>query len=251
MHHLRFPPEGASIRIETGVRQGDTISPFYDPMIAKVVTKGTNRNDALDMLVSALAVTEVAGSTVNTAFLSALAQDEDFASGDVDTGLIGRKQEALTALAESSARLKALAALRVASTDETTSNDPWASLTGYAHFGLTAKAISLGESGEISVSLTAETNGAWRAEVDEQTVRFSPTSLPEALASAVAWPGLVTVFDGAVSHTFIARYPIDEAADADGGAGSLRAPMPGLVKLVRAKAGSKSARAIRSSSSKR
>lgn len=239
LHHLRFPPEGSSIRIETGVRQADTISPFYDPMIAKIVTKGSDRKAALDMLVSALDVTEVAGSTVNTAFLSALARDGDFANGDVDTGLIARKQEALTALPAASARIKALAALRVASIDETTSNDPWTTLSGYAHFGSTAKAISLGESGEISVSLTAETNGVWRAEVDEQTVRFSPTSLPEALASAVAWPGHVTVFDGAVSHTFIARDPIDEAADADGGAGSLRAPMPGLVKLVRAEAGSK------------
>nr|WP_044551243.1 acetyl/propionyl/methylcrotonyl-CoA carboxylase subunit alpha [Mesorhizobium japonicum] len=239
LYHLRFPPEASSIRIETGVRQGDTISSFYDPMIAKIVTKGSDRKDALELLVSALAVTEVAGSTVNTAFLSALAQDEDFATGDVDTGLIARKQGALTALAEASARSKALAALRVASVDEATSNDPWASLTGYDHFGSTAKAISLGESGEISVSLTAETNGAWRAEVDEQTIRFSPTSLPEALASAVIWPGHVTVFDGAVSHTFIARDPLDEAADAYGGAGSLRAPMPGLVKLVRAKPGFK------------
>ncbi|TGP15911.1 3-methylcrotonyl-CoA carboxylase, partial [Mesorhizobium sp. M1D.F.Ca.ET.234.01.1.1] len=98
LHHLKFPdaaPAHAAMRIETGVRAGDAISPFYDPMIAKLVVHGKDRAAALAALRKALAETEVAGSTVNTAFLAALAADADFAAGDVDTGLIGRHQDEL------------------------------------------------------------------------------------------------------------------------------------------------------------
>ncbi|TIV91114.1 MAG: 3-methylcrotonyl-CoA carboxylase, partial [Mesorhizobium sp.] len=101
LHHLKFPdvpPEGAAMRIETGVRAGDAISPFYDPMIAKLVVHGKDRTTALAALRDALARTEVAGSTVNTAFLAALVEDADFTAGDVDTGLISRHQETLIAL---------------------------------------------------------------------------------------------------------------------------------------------------------
>src|SRR5690606_9464082 len=96
LHHLRFP-EGPRLRIETGVREGDAISPFYDPMIAKLVTHGPTRQAALNALSDALARTEIAGSVVNTAFLAALAADPDFAAGNVDTGMIGRRQAEMTA----------------------------------------------------------------------------------------------------------------------------------------------------------
>ena len=65
-------------------------------MIAKLVVHGRDRAAALGRLSSALRHTEIAGSTTNLAFLAALAADPDFAAGDVDTGLIARKQDALT-----------------------------------------------------------------------------------------------------------------------------------------------------------
>ena len=92
------------MRVETGVRAGDAISPFYDPMIAKLVVHAGDRKAALDALVEALEETEIAGSITNIAFLAALGRDADFAAGDVDTGLIGRKQEALTAPRPATAR---------------------------------------------------------------------------------------------------------------------------------------------------
>src|SRR5690606_31577888 len=73
LHHLRFPAETETLRIETGVREGDAVSPFYDPMIAKLVVHGEDRASALKALSDALARTEIAGSVVNTAFLAALA----------------------------------------------------------------------------------------------------------------------------------------------------------------------------------
>ncbi|WP_292447920.1 biotin carboxylase N-terminal domain-containing protein, partial [Mesorhizobium sp.] len=121
LYHLKFPdtpPEDAAMRIETGVRAGDAISPFYDPMIAKLVVHARDRTTALGALRKALARTEVAGSTVNTAFLAALAADADFAAGDIDTGLIGRHQDALVAVPPPSD--EAIAAAALAATDAST-----------------------------------------------------------------------------------------------------------------------------------
>ncbi|WP_284164447.1 biotin carboxylase N-terminal domain-containing protein [Frigidibacter sp. SD6-1] len=109
--HLKFP-QGA--RSETGVRQGDRISPWYDPMIAKIVTHGPTRLAALNRLERALAATEVAGTVTNLAFLGALARHEGFRAGAVDTGLIARDIEALTAAPPVPFIARALAALGAA-----------------------------------------------------------------------------------------------------------------------------------------
>ncbi len=114
LHHLMFPDSAAArteIRVETGVRAGDMISPYYDPMIAKLVVHGADRPSALAALSDALEATEVAGSVTNLAFLARLARDADFSSGDVDTGLISRKQEALTSLVMPSREIVATALL--------------------------------------------------------------------------------------------------------------------------------------------
>ncbi|WP_313135417.1 acetyl/propionyl/methylcrotonyl-CoA carboxylase subunit alpha [Paracoccus jeotgali] len=90
--HLEFPQQA---RIETGVRSGDTISPWYDPMIAKLVCWGPTRAIALGSLERALIDTEVAGAVTNLDFLTALTRHEGFRAGDVDTGLIERDLDAL------------------------------------------------------------------------------------------------------------------------------------------------------------
>ena len=90
--HLEFAP-GA--RADSGVRRGDAISPFYDPMIAKLITQGATRDIALKRMGQALAGTQVAGTVTNLAFLGALCAHEGFGKGEVDTGLIGRDLESL------------------------------------------------------------------------------------------------------------------------------------------------------------
>jgi 3-methylcrotonyl-CoA carboxylase alpha subunit len=91
--HVAFP-HGA--RVDTGVRAGDRISAHYDPMIAKLTTHAASRAEALFRLRQALGRTHIAGTATNLDFLQALCRDPDFAAGRVDTGLIGRKQAALT-----------------------------------------------------------------------------------------------------------------------------------------------------------
>ncbi|MTH79537.1 acetyl-CoA carboxylase biotin carboxylase subunit [Paracoccus aestuariivivens] len=109
--HLHFP---GGARIESGVRPGDTISPWYDPMIAKVVTHGATRAIALRALEAALCDTEVAGSVTNLDFLIALTRHKGFGQGEVDTGLIARDLGALTEAAEPDPATRALAVLGLA-----------------------------------------------------------------------------------------------------------------------------------------
>jgi len=93
---LQFP-EGEGIRIDTGVEAGDTVTPFYDPMIAKVIAHGATRDEALDRLGAALGETIVAGPRTNLAFLKKLTEAQGFREGPFDTGFIERNISALGA----------------------------------------------------------------------------------------------------------------------------------------------------------
>lgn len=241
LHHLAFPdnaPEGASMRVETGVRAGDAISPFYDPMIAKLVVHAKDRQAALDALGTALSQTEIAGSTVNTAFLAALAADADFSAGDVDTGLIGRHQEALTAVAPPRSEIVAAAALAAAGAGALPpSNDPWSSLAGYAHFHSIARRTRLrhGED-DILARVSVRPDGRFEVALDAPYDSVNSHDL-RAAPRLARWPGHVTVFEGAVGYSFLVPDPLARTDEAAAASGSLRAPMPGVVKLVRAAKG--------------
>ncbi|MBM2711282.1 acetyl/propionyl/methylcrotonyl-CoA carboxylase subunit alpha [Mesorhizobium caraganae] len=241
LHHLAFPdkaPEGATMRIETGVRAGDAISPFYDPMIAKLVVHARDRQAALDALGTALSQTEIAGSTVNTAFLAALAADTDFSAGDVDTGLIGRHQEALTTVAPPSGEIVAAAALAAAGAGALPpSDDPWSSLAGYAHFHAVARRTRLSHGEDyILARVSVRPDGRFEVALDAPYDSVNSHDL-RAAPRLARWPGHVTVFEGAVGYSFLVPDPLARTDEAAAASSSLRAPMPGLVKLVRAAKG--------------
>ncbi len=94
LSHLRFP---ADARIDSGIRAGDRVSPWYDPMIAKIITWGQDREAAFAAMDKAMAETELAGIESNLGFLRNLNADTDVRAGHVDTGLIERKLDALAA----------------------------------------------------------------------------------------------------------------------------------------------------------
>ncbi len=109
--HLAFPPESARLRIDSGVDAGGEVTPFYDPMIAKLVVHGPDRDGALHLLRQALAATQIAGVTTNVGFLGRIAACEAFSRAKLDTGLIERNREALFPPgAPASAEMLALAA---------------------------------------------------------------------------------------------------------------------------------------------
>ena len=245
LHHLAFPTEtaaGTELRVETGVRQGDAISPYYDPMIAKLVTHGPDRATALAALAQAVQRTDVAGCVTNATFLAALATDADFASGDIDTGLIGRKQEALTTSAVPSSRAVALAALAASGAKALeAANDPWASLPGYAHFNPMSRRVSLAYAGDESIAhVAARPDGRFEVTPESSDGFVLKAGANDTPGATVAiWPGHVTVFENGRSFDFAISDPFARAAEIGEGTSSMRAPMPGLVKLVRSAKGDK------------
>ncbi|MFI4996079.1 MAG: acetyl/propionyl/methylcrotonyl-CoA carboxylase subunit alpha [Hyphomicrobiales bacterium] len=91
-------PTGEGIRVDAGVEEGGEVTPFYDPMIAKLISHGASREEALERLSAALANTIVAGPRCNVAFLKSLVDTEEFREGAVDTGFIDRNLERLGAV---------------------------------------------------------------------------------------------------------------------------------------------------------
>ena len=95
LRRLRPPVESENVRIDTGVREGDEVSMFYDPMIAKLITSDRNRETALRRLCIALESYEIAGVITNVHFLASVARHDAFATGDLETNFIEKYKKEL------------------------------------------------------------------------------------------------------------------------------------------------------------
>ncbi|NCP20126.1 MAG: acetyl/propionyl/methylcrotonyl-CoA carboxylase subunit alpha [Erythrobacter sp.] len=107
LHHLDLGHEG---RIETGVEEGDEISPHYDPMVAKLVAWGETRDDAIDQLIAMTDGVEIWPVRTNAAFLGNALGEDDFADALLDTGFIEEKGDALLADPQPDDAIRAAAA---------------------------------------------------------------------------------------------------------------------------------------------
>ena len=123
-------PEGTA-RVDTGVREGDTVTAHYDPMIAKVIVHDRTREGALAKLRNALDATRIAGTVTNLAFLRALLADPDFAAGRVDTGLIERGMDRFAPEETEPPEAVMLAALAAMGLPGEAGDDPWQALAGW------------------------------------------------------------------------------------------------------------------------
>ena len=223
LEHLRF----GDARIDTGVREGDEISPFYDPMIAKLTVHGADRTHALKALDEALSGTQIAGTVTNIAFLKALGRHAGFAAGDVDTGLIARDIDVLTVAPVPCTRCRSVAAITALnlSGDGFTLWEPMRHLIAMENDGEVIEAwVSVAGIGTFDVVLgdvrhrVVLRDGRWS--VDGAIVQ----------AEAVRTTSGVSVFWGNTYHFTVAD-PLDRAGDV-GGDDVTRAPMPGVVKAV-------------------
>lgn len=234
LEHLKFPDWARS---DSGVRQGDAISPFYDPMISKVIVHGPTRAIALKRIEAALEETEVGGTVTNLAFLGSLARHEGFSAGDVDTGLIGRDLDALTAVSEPSKQNVALAGLKASGlmdqADKQTGFSLWTPLGHEVELRL--------QDQEIGVQLRALGRQVFEVSVDGAVVDVAYSQghwiVDGQKAPRVALHGhKVTVFqNGGLSFDVVD--PLDRATGAAGNGNVIEAPMPGLVRAVLTKAG--------------
>ncbi|MEO1107728.1 MAG: acetyl/propionyl/methylcrotonyl-CoA carboxylase subunit alpha [Pseudomonadota bacterium] len=231
--HLRFPVE---CRADSGVRAGDTISPWYDPMIAKVIVHGPTRAVALEQLHRALQATEVAGTVTNLSFLGALTRHTGFASGDVDTGLIARDLDELVRAVPPRPETLVAAAMRVSNLVDMRAD------AGFSLWAPLHRAVQL-ISGEDHIELDVQVISAERQEwhvgetvvtAQRQDGRWLINGKPMPYV-AVTGPR-ITVFED-YGQSFDLVDPLDREASAAGDTNLIEAPMPGLVKAVFAVAG--------------
>ncbi|SEK35566.1 3-methylcrotonyl-CoA carboxylase alpha subunit [Roseovarius azorensis] len=234
LSHLVFPLD---CRADSGVRAGDEISPWYDPMIAKVITHGPTRAVALGRLAAALKGTEVAGTVTNLAFLGALARHEGFARGEMDTGLIGRDIDRLVVPPVAGPHEVALAVLAALGLLEAAEDE-----VGFVLWQPLEREVRLVHEGaEIAVRLRSLGPDAHDLQVGESTVEARRVGgrwrLDGQPAPGVAVDGRrITVF-AQYGLGFDLVDPLAREGAAGGNAALIEAPMPGLVKAVYAKAG--------------
>jgi 3-methylcrotonyl-CoA carboxylase alpha subunit len=126
--HVKLPTESSDVRIDSGFVLGDEVSSHYDPMIAKLIVRGHNREDALRKMAGALQDYEVAGPVTNIDFLKRICKSPDFISGEVETGYIEKhRNELFPNIAISSEVLAeaAIASLLHQSQSRKTPSSPW------------------------------------------------------------------------------------------------------------------------------
>lgn len=241
LSHLEFPQgatfERSVVRVDSGVAAKDVVSPYYDPMIAKLIVHGRDRAAALAQLRAALAQVHVAGCTTNVGFLAALATHEGFAAGDVDTGLIARDMGRLLGDGVVPDDVRAVAALVALGLLETRGDDPWVRLTGWRHWSFARLAVDLAFEGDAR-SFGVSVLGEGRFDVDGTVFEitrdgdriWAGTGAHRRTMAAHADDAAVTVFADARTYRF--ERPMRAAANEDAGGDAVFAPMPGLVKAV-------------------
>ncbi len=253
------PKESVHVRVDTGVEEGDEITPFYDPMVAKLIVWDENRDAALARMRQALADYRVAGVTTNIDFLARLVACPAFAGADLDTGLIERQKDFLFPEPQPVPR----DALLVAAVGELlweqhsarqaaqTSGDPWSPWHGRDgwRMNLTTSRILGFKEGDSVVELHVRYVGeAWRITLNGETTEARGRKLEgdrfavelddrRLLASLVAMEDKRHVFLNGATYLLQRDDPLHlvEAGGAQGG--GLTAPMPGKVVALLAQPG--------------
>jgi len=246
LRHLALP-DGEGVRVDAGVRTGDAIPIHYDPMIAKVIAHGTDREEARRRLLRALTATEVAGVRTNLPLLRAVVAHPAFAAADLDTGFIARHAEALLAPAQSAPRAAlAAAVLRLLRdepvTDPADPHSPWGGASAWRLNGAGWQDFSLLD-GEAEVAIRAHLGGAPVLDLPGgpgriEGLRGHDDAMTFTLDGVTARPrvirdgeSLLVVLDGA-THELRHRDPRAPSGSADNAGGRVVAPMPGRVLQV-------------------
>jgi 3-methylcrotonyl-CoA carboxylase alpha subunit len=240
----------AAIRIDSGVREGDAISPFYDPMIAKLIVWGNDREEALAHMAQALSEYQVVGLATNIAFLKRLVESQPFSTADLDTGLIERHHAALfPSVAGATLEVLSLAAASLLVSEKNDAgNDPWATTSGWRMNASLRRTLDFGdESGRSPLTVGyAQTGWAMSAGDRKATmtlVEHHGKHLVIKLDGAAVRGTVVRdgetfhVFSGGVHTALNYNDPLAHAGEAEAAGGRLTAPMPGKIVALLVEAG--------------
>ena len=258
--HLAPPAESLNVRIDTGVEEGDEITPHYDPMIAKLIVWDADRERALARMLQSLAQYRVVGVASNVDFLSRLVACPAFANADLDTGLIERERAFLFPEGvEAPAEVFLVAALaellreeegaRTAAVAGADPHSPWHLRDGWRlnashrrallfRHGETEKAVSVGY---VRGGYALELDGIATPARGERTghsmlrIELGGMRLP---ATVIASGEKRHVFLHGRAWQLACVDPLYHAGEGVGEGGGLAAPMPGKVISLIAQPGS-------------
>ena len=238
-------PDGDGIRVDSGVRAGDAVTPYYDPMIAKIIGSAPDRGAARARLLRALADTAVVGVATNLGLLARVVADPDFAADTVDTGFIERRRDALLAPAGPPPQFALAAAALSRLPDVSDGSDPWDRGDGWRiNLGPAEQTLIVRHDGEEQAVAATHTSDGWRLEFADGIRHAAAELLPDHRIAltldgvrrtlrVVAANGAISVFDGGERWDFDVLDPLAPPAGAALGPGRLTAPMPGrIVQLL-------------------
>jgi 3-methylcrotonyl-CoA carboxylase alpha subunit len=238
------------VRIDDGVREGDTISPYYDSMIAKLIVHGATRQEALARLDEALARTQIVGLATNVQFLRQVVRSRSFAQADLDTALIPREQAVL--FNQQPVPLPLAAAAVVAATlhgeQAQAGADPFSRRDGWRSHGLATRRFEFDYAEQSApaelrylhdgtLHLTVgDAAGPLAFQVEGEQIDLQYAGLRERV-TVHAQGETDHVFAARGAATIVSRDLLAHAGEGQAEGGRLTAPMPGKVISFAVKAG--------------
>jgi 3-methylcrotonyl-CoA carboxylase alpha subunit len=255
---LRFPPVDIA-RVDAGVRQGDQVTPFYDPMIAKIIVWGEDRPAALNRLRRALAETAVLGVATNLGFLSRVAAHPEFAAAAIDTDFIERHRDVLLpgtrpapAIALAAAALAKLfaraSAARNAAACSGDPNSPWARVDGWRLNGESHQELVFLDGTVERTVIARARKEDWLLQLGDEVIHVRGEQQGDGILT-ITLDGVqrraivldrgpeTSVSLGGESWRLVEIDPLVAHEGDDPGAGRLTAPMPGRVTQLLVAAG--------------
>jgi 3-methylcrotonyl-CoA carboxylase alpha subunit len=207
IERLRLP---SGVRVDSGVEEGSKVTPFYDPMIAKLIVHAPTRKIAAAKLAKASAEVEIWPVRTNAAFLARAAAHPDFAAGRIDTGFIERHSDVLIPVDEPCQAVLQAAARALLPSD---SVDPWAALAGFRVNAAAARQVALDIGGR-----------AYIVDLDDGAALGHVATTTD---------GLVLFLDGEAWAFGPSRSDHVVSGGAAASDGTILAPMPGRIVSVR------------------
>jgi 3-methylcrotonyl-CoA carboxylase alpha subunit len=244
--------ERGAVRMDDGVRQGDSISPFYDSMVGKLIVHGTTRQEALARLDAALAQTHIVGLQTNVQFLRYVLQSESFANANLDTALIPREKAVLFNQERIGLAMAVACAVGQTLLREKTleTSDPFSRRDGWQSHGVTLRRFEFEFHGERHKSaLTYLHDGALHLAVGDTAGVLTFSQLSNGIQAQFAGQritaniyqnnGMTHIFCAQGATQIIAIDMLAHAGMAQAEGGRLTAPMPGKMVSFAVKAGDK------------